>query len=225
MKIKHRDDICVIGLGRFGQAIIGQLIKMDKSVFIIDKDEKVAQMFSNEVQRIVIADAADMRTLKALDIDQIETVVVATVENIEIVAALLELNIKNIIARASSKRHARVLKQIGVNVIIRPEQESGIRTALIAANNNFIRYSENLQELGGGFVLGTTLVTNKSLHNKPIKDLDFNKRGISIVLIKRGTKSIRATGNVILEKNDLVTVIGEVSNTTDALGWLNTDNT
>ncbi|TNK91445.1 potassium transporter KtrA, partial [Mycoplasmopsis pullorum] len=32
MNLKHKEDICVIGTGRFGQAIIGQLLKMNKSV-------------------------------------------------------------------------------------------------------------------------------------------------------------------------------------------------
>ncbi|ADE19466.1 potassium channel family protein [Mycoplasma crocodyli] len=221
MNVKHKDDICVIGTGRFGQAIISQLLKMGKSVFIIDKDEKSAQVFADEVQRIVITDAADMRVLKSLEIDQFETVVVAVADNIEIVAALLELNIKNIIARATSKRHARVLKQIGVHVIIRPEQESGIRTALIAANDNFIKYSNNLQELDGGFVLGTTIIQNNKIVGVPLKNLGFNDRGITVVLIKRGPTSMRATGDVVLQLNDLVTLIGDVRDVTAALGWCN----
>ncbi|XMC85596.1 TrkA family potassium uptake protein [Mycoplasmopsis anatis] len=158
MVIKHKKDICVIGLGRFGQAVVSQLIKMNKSVFIIDAKEDNAKIFDNEVQRIAIADAADMKALKSMNIEQMETVVVACPDNIEIVAALLELNIKNIIARATSARHARVLKQIGVTQIIRPEHESGIRTALIAANENLIRFSENLQELSDNFVVGTTTI-------------------------------------------------------------------
>nr|WP_318029006.1 NAD-binding protein [Mycoplasmopsis bovis] len=87
-----------------------------------------------------------------------DTVVVAVSDNIEIVAALLELNVKNLIVRAKSKTHARVLKQIGANVIIQPEYEAGVRTALIAANPNFMRFSQNLQEIGDNFVMGTNLL-------------------------------------------------------------------
>ncbi|TNK95793.1 potassium transporter KtrA, partial [Mycoplasmopsis pullorum] len=174
MNLKHKEDICVIGTGRFGQAIIGQLLKMNKSVFVIDKIEENVKMYANEVERAVVADAADMKALEALKIYQMETVVVAVPDNIEIVAALLELGIKNIIARATSKRHARVLKQIGVNVIIRPESESGIRTALIAANDNFIKYSQNLLELGDNFVVGTTIIKNVELDGKMIRELALN---------------------------------------------------
>ncbi|WAM06448.1 hypothetical protein ONA23_05760 [Mycoplasmopsis cynos] len=39
-------------------------------------------------------------------------------ENIEIVAALLEIKANNIIARATNLRRARVLRQIGVDTIV-----------------------------------------------------------------------------------------------------------
>ncbi|MHA3786330.1 potassium channel family protein [Mycoplasma sp. HF14] len=221
MKLNYKNDIVVIGTGRFGQAVIEQLLKMDKSVFVLDKDQETAKLFADEVDRIVIGDAADTRTLKSLGIDQAETVVVAVSDNIEIVAALLELKVKNIIARATSKRHARVLKQIGVDVIIRPEFESGMRAALIATNRNFIRYSQNLQEIGGNFVIGSTKVNNKELENKAIKDLHLSQMGITIVLIKTGNTFKRATGDTVIQKDDIITIIGEVANVTNALEWLN----
>ncbi|MEE3928150.1 TrkA family potassium uptake protein [Mycoplasmopsis ciconiae] len=221
MNIKHRGDICVIGAGRFGQAVISQLLKMKKNVFIIDKEEENVRVYDNIVQRVAICDAADMKALKDLKIAQMETVVVGVADNIEIVAALLELKIKNIIARATSRRHARVLKQIGVNVIIRPEYESGIRTALIAANDNFIKYSENLQELTDGFVVGTTTMVNNQLNEKMIKDLELNSKGITIILIKRNAQILRATGDTLLLKNDVISVVGQVGDVTEALGWFN----
>nr|WP_318025596.1 TrkA family potassium uptake protein [Mycoplasmopsis pullorum] len=221
MNLKHKEDICVIGTGRFGQAIIGQLLKMNKSVFVIDKIEENVKMYANEVERAVVADAADMKALEALKIYQMETVVVAVPDNIEIVAALLELGIKNIIARATSKRHARVLKQIGVNVIIRPESESGIRTALIAANDNFIKYSQNLLELGDNFVVGTTIIKNVELDGKMIRELALNNKGVTIILIKRNEKSMRAQGDTKIFLDDLVSLVGKVEDVTNVLGLFN----
>lgn len=221
INLKHKEDICVIGTGRFGQAIIDQLLKMNKSVFVIDKIEENVKMYANEVERAVVADAADMKALEALKIYQMETVVVAVPDNIEIVAALLELGIKNIIARATSKRHARVLKQIGVNVIIRPESESGIRTALIAANDNFIKYSQNLIELGDNFVVGTTIIKNVELDGKMIRELALNNKGVTIILIKRNEKSMRAQGDTKIFLDDLVSLVGKVEDVTNVLGLFN----
>ncbi len=85
---------------------------------------------------------------------------------------------------------ARVLKQIGANVIIQPEYEAGVRTALIAANPNFMRFSQNLQEIGDNFVMGTTSLNSQFFEGKPIKEIKFRDLGVSVVLIKRGARSI-----------------------------------
>ncbi|VEU75331.1 potassium uptake protein KtrA [Mycoplasmopsis maculosa] len=218
---KKTQDICVIGAGRFGSAVIDQLSKMNTSLLLIDKGEEILKEYADIAQKVVVADAANMKSLKALNIHEIDTVVVAVADNIEIVAALLELKVKNIIARAKTERHARVLNQIGVNVIIQPELEAGTRTALIAANQNFIKFSKNLIEVGDDFVMGTTLLNNPQYDSKAIKDVNFNKFGVSVVLVKRGTQNILPNGLTMLYKDDLLTLIGKVQDVTDVIGELN----
>ncbi|WP_029513024.1 potassium channel family protein [Mycoplasmopsis iners] len=221
MRKKKNEDICVIGAGRFGSAVISQLAKTECSLMLIDKSEDHLKSYVDVAEKIVIADAADIKALKALNVQDMDTVVVAVSDNIEIVASLLELKVSNIIARATSKRHALVLKQIGVNVIIQPEYEAGIRTALLATNTNFLKYSKDLQEIGDGFVMGTTLITNEDLLGKAIKDLKFNELGISIVLIKRGSEFILPNGFSVLEKDDLLTILGKVADVNHAISELN----
>ncbi len=170
--------------------LLWQLAKMDCSLLLVDSDEHVLNEYKDVAQKIVVADATNIKALKALNIAEMDTVVVAVSDNIEIVAALLELNVKNLIVRAKSKTHARVLKQIGANVIIQPEYEAGVRTALIAANPNFMRFSQNLQEIGDNFVMGTTSLNSQFFEGKPIKEIKFRDLGVSVVLIKRGARSI-----------------------------------
>ncbi|MBU4689714.1 MULTISPECIES: potassium channel family protein [Mycoplasma] len=221
MPRKSIQNICVIGAGRFGEAVIRQLLTMKVSLLVVDKDEANLKMFADLVDKLVVADAADTKTLKALGINDMDIVVVATNDNIEIVAALTELKVDNIIARAKSARHANVLQQIGVNVIIRPEQEAGVRTALLAANPNFAKYSKGLQELGDGFVMGTSLLTNPSLINKTIKECKFVEKGVSIVLIKRGAQSILPNGFSVLQAGDIITILGKVHDVTHVFGLMN----
>lgn len=222
--MKMKKDICVIGAGRYGQAIINQLSKLGYSVMVLDKDEKALQTISDIAHNVFVVDAADMKALKALGVSEVGTAIVASPDNIEIVAALLELKVRNIIVRATSKRHARVLKQIGVDMIVRPEYESGVRTALIATNSNFIRYSEHLYELGNHFVMGTTSVMNKDFEDKELKDLNLNKIGISVVLVTKNKKPILPSGNTVLEHNDSVTIVGLVADVTKFMGVLNLEN-
>ncbi|MBT1423498.1 TrkA family potassium uptake protein [Mycoplasma bovis] len=221
MAKKRNQDICIIGTGRFGSAVIGQLAKMDCSLLLVDSDEHVLNEYKDVAQKIVVADATNIKALKALNIAEMDTVVVAVSDNIEIVAALLELNVKNLIVRAKSKTHARVLKQIGANVIIQPEYEAGVRTALIAANPNFMRFSQNLQEIGDNFVMGTTSLNSQFFEGKPIKEIKFRDLGVSVVLIKRGARSILPSGLTTLERGDLLTLIGKVEDVTVMLVELN----
>lgn len=41
MKKKVVQNICVIGVGRFGDAVIKQLLNMNVSLLVVDKDEKI----------------------------------------------------------------------------------------------------------------------------------------------------------------------------------------
>ncbi|MGL5205680.1 MAG: potassium channel family protein [Metamycoplasmataceae bacterium] len=218
-----RKDICVIGMGRFGSAVVSKLIDLEQNILAIDRDEQKLTQFRDKNISSIILDAADMNALKSIGISNIDTVVVGVGDNIEIIAALLELKIKHIIARAKTHRHARVLKQIGVNVIIRPEEESGTRTALIATNANFINFSLSLKEIGDGFVIGSTAVRNEKYVGIPLKDLSLNKKGITIVLVKENANSILPNGLLELNHNSVITIVGKVDKVTKFIGVLNKD--
>ncbi|MDK2819735.1 MAG: TrkA family potassium uptake protein [Mycoplasmataceae bacterium] len=216
-----RKDICVIGMGRFGNAVASKLIDLDQNVLTIDRDEQKLLQLKDRAASSIIMDAADMNALKAAGVANIDTVVVGVGDNIEIIAALLELKIKHIIARAKTHRHARVLRQIGVDVIIRPEEESGTRTALIATNANFINFSHSLKEIGDGFVIGSTTVQNEKYIGIQLKELSLNKKGITIVLVKNNSISVLPNGLLKLNKDSIVTIVGKVEHVTKFIGLLN----
>lgn len=216
----NKKDICVIGVGKFGSAIVNQLIEMKRHVFAIDSEEiKLTKV--SRITSTAIADAADIDTLKSLGINQFNTVIVAAEDNVEIVAALIELGVKHVIAKAKSIRHERVLRQIGVDVVVNPDAEAGIRTALIATNTNFIKYSELLQEVGDGYAIGSTIVNNIQWLGKPLSELKFGKHNTSVVSVRREGKVNLPNGKLTLRSGDTVTVIGKISNVTEIFGELN----
>lgn len=216
----NKRDIAVIGIGKFGQSVVEQLVDLKRFVLAIDVEES-RLIQSSRITKTAIADAADIEALRNLGLSKFKTVIVAATDNIEIVAALTELGVKHIIAKAKSMRHERVLSQIGVDVIVRPEAEAGVRTALIATNPNFIKYSELLQEVGDGYAIGGSVVTDKKWLDKPIKDLRFKTLNVSVVSIKRGTKVILPGGDQKLKLGDIVTIIGKIPAITKTFGELN----
>ncbi|VEU59442.1 potassium channel family protein [Mesomycoplasma neurolyticum] len=213
-KKNENKNICVVGVGRYGRAIIEQLYKLKKQVIAVDKEEATLRGIKEFVVDSYVADAADPEVLKTIGLDNMETFIVALSENIEIIASLLELNVKNIIARASTRSHARVLKQIGVDVIILPEEEAGVRTALLAAHKSFIKFTETFQELGDGYVVGSVVLNNTKFDKLSLKNLNFAKYNVIIVMVKRQNQSFLPDGNFILNQNDLITIIGKVQNVT-----------
>lgn len=216
----NKKDICVIGVGKFGTAIVNQLVEMKRHVFAIDAEESKLVRVSR-ITSTAIADAADIDSLKSLGVNQFNTVIVAAEDNVEIVAALIELGVKHVIAKARSIRHERVLRQIGVDVVVMPDAEAGIRTALIATNSNFIKYSELLQEVGDGYAIGSTVVNNIQWLGKQLAELKFGKYGISVVSVRREGKVHLPSGKLTLRAGDTVTVIGKIAAVTEIFGELN----
>lgn len=219
----NKKDICVIGMGRFGFSVVQQLVELKSHVLAVDSNpDKLVK--PSRFTNTVVVDGSDIDGLRALGLDKFNTVIVAAAENIEIVASLIELGVKHIIAKAKSASHERVLKQIGVDVIVKPEVEAGIRTALIATNSNFIKYSELLQEVGDGYAIGSTIVNDIHWIGKPLSELTFNKLQVSVVSIKRDSKVQIPNGETKLMGGDLITLIGKIPNITKAFAELNDDS-
>ena len=224
MSKKTIKDICVIGIGRFGAAVTEQLLELKKHVLAIDCVESNLVKIARKTNTAVL-DATDVESLEGIGITRFETVIVAnTSNNVEIAAALKELGVVNIIAKSSNKTHERVLRQIGVDVIIRPEFEGGVKAALIASNSNFIKYSESLQEIGDGYAIGSTRITNSKFIDKPLMNLNFANLGVSAVSIRTSGKVTLPRGDVQLKKDDIITIIGKLQNITKAFEELNIEN-
>lgn len=202
-------DICVIGMGRFGKSIVQELIRLRRYVFALDIDESKLDSVASIANEVAVIDASDIIGLKGLGLQRFNTVVVAVSNNITIAATLLELGITHIIAKAENIRQERVLKQIGVDIIIKPEVDAGIRTALIAANNEFIKYSKSVEEIGDNYAILSTIVKNPKWTKKALKTLAFSSKGINIISIKRKRKIILPTALLELETGDLLTLIGK----------------
>ncbi|TPR54319.1 potassium channel family protein [Metamycoplasma neophronis] len=212
-------EICIIGMGRFGTAIAKTLLEDRENnirLVLIDEEEKHLSPFKDEVDMIYVADCAEQKTLEAMNLKDFDVVIVSASNNIEIVAALAEIGVKSIIARATSNRHAQVLKQIGVNLIVSPEEEAGKKTAMIVANPTLTLYSENMVELQDGFVSASITITNPDMIGKKISELGFrNKYNVSIMMIKRDHKSYIPEGDFEIEDKDLLTFIGKLENITE----------
>lgn len=199
----------VCGLGRFGRSLATTLAETGYEVMVIDKSEEKIQEISALVTHAVQADTADMDTLKALGIRNFDVAVVSMGKDIQssIMTTLLlkELGIPYVIAKASSDIHERVLRKIGADRIIQPEQEMGLRIATNLISGNIIDYIQLSSEYS---IIEIPIL--EEWRNKSIKDVNLRSRyGINIIAVQRqGHIDISPLPEYILTTEDMLVVVG-----------------
>ena len=125
--------VVIVGLGRFGSAMARELTDHGVEVMGIDSRQRMVQNAADIVTNTAVADSTDIEALRQLGVDQVGRAVVAIGSNLEasILTAsnLMELGVKDVWAKADSKAHGRILTQLGVHHVVRPEADTGRRVA------------------------------------------------------------------------------------------------
>lgn len=123
----------IVGLGYFGSSLSIKLTEMGHEVIGVDFDMAKVNLFKDRVTHTVCIDAKDMMALKTLPLNDTDVVLVGIGEDfgasVMAVANFKQLQVKKLIGRAISPLHQTVLEAIGVDKIIRPEQEFAERLA------------------------------------------------------------------------------------------------
>jgi trk system potassium uptake protein TrkA len=123
----------VIGLGYFGSSLSMKLTEMGHEVIAVDKDMHKVETYKDLVTHTICIDASDAQAIATLPTAETDVVVVGIGEDfgasVMATAIFKQLNVKKLMSRAISPLHQTVLEAIGVDQIIRPEQESAERLA------------------------------------------------------------------------------------------------
>jgi trk system potassium uptake protein TrkA len=194
----------VIGLGRFGTAVAKDLEKLGYPVLAIDTDPKLVDSVKDYVSFADIVDATNPEALAAAGIRNCDTVVVAVgdIESSILISLILEeFGIKNIIAKAVSDVHERVLRKIGVKEVVFPEADMGIRVVNRLTSANILDYISISADVDL-----VEYKASKALSNKSLKELALRNRfGINIIAIKRDDNVIvsPSADELILEGDEL----------------------
>ena len=120
----------IIGLGRFGTAIASELSALGHEVLAVDVDEERVQPVADHVTHAVTGDGRNIEVLRALGVRNFDCVVVAMGSDVGnsalITLNLKELGVKEVICKAQSHVHSRVLEKIGVKYRGRPGGFPGV---------------------------------------------------------------------------------------------------
>ncbi|HEX4978039.1 MAG TPA: TrkA family potassium uptake protein [Nocardioides sp.] len=200
--------VAVIGLGRFGKSLALELMEEGVEVLGIDGDPKVVQSLAGRLTHIVEADSTDEEAMRQLSLQEFDRAVIGIGTDLEssILSAsvALKVGVPNIWAKAVSESHARILTQIGVHHVVRPEHDMGKRVAHLVRGRmlDYIEFDD-------GFAIVKTRPP-RSLFGLPLgESRPRSKHGITIVGVKRaGEDFTHATPDTVVEEDDLIIVSG-----------------
>ena len=165
----------VIGLGRFGTKLARSLAQTGAEVIAIDKDSKLIEQISDDVALAVRLDSTDELALRAQGIDKVDAAIVGIGQsfeaNILTTMVLKSMKVKYICSRAEQEMHGKILKRVGADEVISPEQESAHRWAFKLRAPHI---SEKL-EFAQGFSLAQ-YTAPPSFHGKNLLDLQLRKK-------------------------------------------------
>ena len=140
----------VIGLGRFGTSLACELCALGHEVMAVDLREERVQEVAGSVTHAAAGDAPDPEVLRALGARNFDCAVVSAGDDVGtsalIVLNLKELGVPQVVGKARSAVHHRVLEKIGADRVVFPEQEMALRLARNLANGDILNFIEQSEE-------------------------------------------------------------------------------
>jgi len=208
--MKKDKQFVVIGIGRFGRSVATTLYQLGYEVLAIDSSEKEILDISNEVTHAVQIDAKDEEALKRLGIRNFDVAIVGIGDDIQsniLVSVMLkEIGVKTVIAKAKDALHGRVLEKIGVDRVIYPERDMGVRVAHnLASTKDLLDYIELSPEYSIVEVFAP-----KEFIDKTIGKLNLRaKYKVIVIAIKSDEEIIAAPGaDALIKEGDILIIIG-----------------
>ncbi|WP_323755904.1 TrkA family potassium uptake protein [Roseivirga sp.] len=212
----------IVGLGNFGASLAEKLTAQGNEVIGIDTSMSKVDTFKEKISHTICMDATDEFTVAGLPLKDTDIVIIAIGEdqgsNIMVTAIFKNFEVKRLISRAINPLHEKVLKALGVDEIVYPEQETAERWAKKLCMNNVV----DSFELGEDYTIieanlpkeyvGQTIQEVKFRENFNLLVLTtIRKKEVKSILGKTKTESKVqgvATPDFMLEKDDILVLYG-----------------
>ncbi len=191
----------IIGLGNFGSSLAEKLTQQGNEVIGIDARMEKIVAYKERITHTICMDATDEETVSDLPLQNTDIVMVCIGENqgVNVMCSALfkNLGVKRLISRSINPLHENVLRAIGVDEIVRPEQESAERWA----KKFYMKGTVDSFELNKDHSV-VEIKTPTKLVGKTVKDVNFAKN-YNVLLL---TTIKQRQGN-FLTKNAIVTEV------------------
>lgn len=212
----------IVGLGSFGSSLAVKLTQQGNEVIGIDHRMSKVDFYKERISHTICMNATDEGVVSGLPLDDTDVVIISIGKdqgaNILATALFKNLKVKRLISRAIDTLHENILKAIGVDEIVHPEEETAERWAKKLCLDNVV----DSFELSEDFSIIEIKVPQQFV-GKTIREIQLRAKYnlLALTTIKRTEvessvgKSIRkdrvqgvASPDTILEENDILAVYG-----------------
>ncbi|MDZ7374566.1 MAG: TrkA family potassium uptake protein [candidate division KSB1 bacterium] len=204
-------SFAVIGVSSFGYYVCRYLVERGFYVLAIDNDEAKINRVKEIVQKAVIADATDKEALERLGLGDFDAVIVSLGDRIDasilVTLYLRQLGVKEIIAKAITEDHGKILDLIGATTVLFPEKDSAYRLAHSLDSASVLDYIP----LTPGISIIEMAAPSEFL-GKTLAELDLRRRfNVQVVMIKELVPekvTVVPSGDHVLKDSDVLVVLG-----------------
>lgn len=208
----NKKTYAVFGLGRYGVAVAKELVDNGREVIAVDSDQKLVNDAAAYLPVCKCADVTDAEVISRLDIGSIDTVIVCMASNLEatVMAVTLckEAGVRTVIAKCANEMHRKILRRIGADYVVFPENESGIRLAKNLLSSGFIDMISLSKD-----VSMVEINVKAEWVGKNLIELNLRKKyGFNIVAVKKGDSvTVNINPEQPLEAGNTLIVIANTS--------------
>ena len=200
----------VIGLGRFGSALVKTLAEAGQEVIAIDKDEQKVRAVRKYTDFAFIVESLTAETLEETGVQNCQTVTICIGETMDIsiltTLLVIKMGVPRVISKANSQAHGEVLKLIGATVVY-PEADMAVRMGkrLISGNlMDYIALDDHIEV--------RRIQVEGSIVGRSIQEINVRRKyGINVIAVERGHQTqVDFSPQFKFAMGDIVTVIGKV---------------
>lgn len=204
----------VLGLGSFGTALARRLSQNGCRVTGVDADRERVEALKQILYEAVIADVTERSALAELSLDQTHTVFISLGEKENISPSVLatlharELGAKRIIVKGLNQDHGKILRALGVERVVFPEEEIAAELADRIIWPNVLDFVPIDPEYSFVEIAVPDSLMGQTLQESNLRR-DFNVWVIGVKDVLTGKLSLFPDGSFRLGEDQLLVVVAK----------------
>ncbi|HHT66142.1 MAG: potassium channel family protein [Caldicoprobacterales bacterium] len=202
----------VIGLGRFGQALVKSLTEAGKEVLALDGNESKIKQIRGYTENAFVVTALDKDTLLDTGIQNCGTVIVCIGEKVDVsiltTLNVISMGVPRVISKAFSFEQGLILEKIGAEVVY-PENDMAVQLANKLVSSGILVSIE----MHGNINISELKLTGK-IDGKTVQQANLRQKyKLNIIALEHNGKTTTdITPDLILKENDKLVVVGNREN-------------